>query len=119
MTDSNEKIRSTFPLSGLPLGESACVVSVLSGMNNEGVTSVVRAGSDDCTRSDDCVGSKDGIDGEHISRRLYELGFRAGERVESVGRSPLGGMRAYRILQSVTALRDADAARVIVTNDKA
>ncbi len=50
-----------------------------------------------------------------VSTRLRELGFIAGETVECVCRSPLGGMRAYRISQSITALRDGDAELITAT----
>ena len=50
--------------------------------------------------------------GRGISRRLRELGFREGCTVTCVGKSPLGGMRAYRVMGGVIALRDEDAATV-------
>ena len=50
--------------------------------------------------------------GRGISDRLRELGFREGCAVTCVGKSPLGGMRAYSVMGSVIALRDEDAATV-------
>jgi len=47
-----------------------------------------------------------------ITRRLSELGFTPGATVECVGKSPLGGMRAYRVSGAVIALRDRDASAV-------
>lgn len=50
-----------------------------------------------------------------ISKRLLQLGFRRESDVECVGESPLGGMRAYRVLESIIALRNEDA-RLILTS---
>lgn len=49
-----------------------------------------------------------------LRRRLIELGFFEGERVEKVLRSPLGDPSAYLVRGTVTAIRDADAAKVLV-----
>lgn len=47
-----------------------------------------------------------------MRRRLSELGFLAGERVECVLKSPLGDPRAYLVRGTVTALRGRDAAQI-------
>ncbi|MBR3297850.1 MAG: ferrous iron transport protein A [Clostridia bacterium] len=49
-----------------------------------------------------------------LRRRLIELGFFEGERVEKVLKSPLGDPSAYLVRGTVTAIRDADAAKVLV-----
>lgn len=54
-----------------------------------------------------------------IWQRLRELGFCESETVECVGESPFGGMRAYRVLQSIIALRDTDAEAVEVSYGEA
>lgn len=54
--------------------------------------------------------------GHNISERLENLGFKEGAEVECVGKSPLGGMRAYRVMGTVIALRDEDAALVITSH---
>lgn len=58
------------------------------------------------------------IDGlsEHrgaISNRLLDIGFTSGCTVECVGESPLGGMRAYLVRGTVTALRHNDASTIL------
>ncbi|HEX9749965.1 MAG TPA: FeoA family protein [candidate division Zixibacteria bacterium] len=45
-------------------------------------------------------------------RRLMDLGFIPGSRVEALRRSPLGDPVAYRIRGAVIALRRADAGRI-------
>lgn len=55
------------------------------------------------------------ISDSDVSVRLTELGFRVGETTECVGKSPLGGMRAYRVSQSIIALRERDAELITVT----
>lgn len=52
-----------------------------------------------------------------LRRRLVELGFFEGERVKKVLKSPLGDPSAYLARGTVTAIRNADAARVIVEAD--
>lgn len=49
-----------------------------------------------------------------LAHRLRELGFTRGAAVECVGKSPLGGMRAYKVSGAVIALRDEDAATIIL-----
>ncbi len=46
--------------------------------------------------------------------RLSELGFTEGATVRCVGKSPLGGMKAYLVKGAVIALRDRDAADISV-----
>ena len=53
--------------------------------------------------------------GASFARRLGDLGFTPGERVECVMSSPLGSMRAYLVRGAVIALRQCDAARVEVS----
>ena len=52
-----------------------------------------------------------------LRRRLVELGFFEGERAAKVLVSPLGDPSAYLVRGAVTAIRNADAARVIVEAD--
>ena len=52
-----------------------------------------------------------------LRRRLVELGFFEGEKVKKVLKSPLGDPSAYLVRGAVTAIRNADAARVIVEAD--
>lgn len=49
-----------------------------------------------------------------MRRRLRELGLVEGTAVTCLGRSPLGDPAAYGILGAVIALRDRDAAGVLV-----
>lgn len=49
-----------------------------------------------------------------MRRRLRELGLVEGTAVTCLGRSPLGDPAAYGILGAVIALRDRDAADVLV-----
>lgn len=50
-----------------------------------------------------------------IRRRLQDLGLVEETAVECIGKSPGGGMSAYLIRGAVIALRDKDAAQVLVT----
>ena len=54
-----------------------------------------------------------------LRRRLIELGFFEGERVEKVLKSPLGDPSAYLVRGTVTAIRNADAAKVLVQAEDA
>lgn len=56
--------------------------------------------------------------GHSIASRLNVLGFKEGAEVECVGKSPLGGMRAYKVMGTVIALRDEDARCVITSYGK-
>lgn len=47
-------------------------------------------------------------------RRLLELGFLPGTRVERAGRAPLGDPLAFRIRHAVLSLRRSEAALVTV-----
>lgn len=49
-----------------------------------------------------------------LRRRLMDIGLIPGGTVQCVGRSPGGDPAAYRIRGAVVALRDADAAQVLV-----
>lgn len=49
-----------------------------------------------------------------IRRRLLDIGFTKGTRVECVGKSPLGDPTAYLVRGTVMAIRNGDAASVIV-----
>lgn len=51
---------------------------------------------------------------ETMLRRLNELGFAEGCGVRCVGKSPLGGMKAYIVKGAVIALRDRDAKDIFV-----
>lgn len=53
-------------------------------------------------------------DTSRIRRRLQDLGIVPGTRIECIGASPLGDPTAYRIRQTVIALRREDALGVIV-----
>jgi len=50
-----------------------------------------------------------------IRRRLQDLGLVEDTAVECIGKSPGGGMSAYLIQGAVIALRDEDAAQVLVS----
>lgn len=50
-----------------------------------------------------------------IGDRLYDLGLTEGSRVRCLFRSPSGGMKAYLIRGACIALRDEDAAGVLVS----
>lgn len=52
--------------------------------------------------------------GASFARRLGDLGFTPGERVECVMSSPLGSMRAYLVRGAVISLRVSDSACVDV-----
>lgn len=47
-------------------------------------------------------------------RRLQDLGFIIGAEIECILTSPLGDPRAYRINDSLIALRYGDASKIIV-----
>lgn len=49
-----------------------------------------------------------------IRRRLLDLGLAPGEVVEVVFESPLGDPVAYRVLNSLVAIRNEDAKEIIV-----
>lgn len=49
-----------------------------------------------------------------IHRRLMDIGFTEGTRVECMGRSPLGDPTAYAVKGTVIALRREDAAGIYV-----
>ena len=49
-----------------------------------------------------------------MRRRLLDVGLCAGTPVICVGRSPMGGIRAYLIRGAVIAIRDCDGKRVPV-----
>lgn len=51
---------------------------------------------------------------ESIRRRLMDIGLIPGGPVQCVGRSPGGDPAAYRIRGAIVALRDVDAAQVLV-----
>lgn len=50
-----------------------------------------------------------------LRRRLIELGFFEGERVIKVLESPLGDPSGYLVRGAVTAIRNADAKKIIVS----
>lgn len=54
-------------------------------------------------------------EGNH-RRRLLDLGFVPGTRIEVVRRSPLGDPTAYRVRGATIALRGKDACQIRVTN---
>lgn len=49
-----------------------------------------------------------------IERRLRELGLCEGAELRCLGQSPLGDPRAYEIAGAVIALRQGDAAHIII-----
>jgi ferrous iron transport protein A len=49
-----------------------------------------------------------------VRRRLLDLGFTPGARVNVLRRSPMGDPIAYRIRGSTIALRGVDASQVLV-----
>jgi ferrous iron transport protein A len=51
-----------------------------------------------------------------IKRRLLDLGFVKNSTITPVFESPSGGLTAYEIRNTVIALRDEDAKKVIVHN---
>lgn len=53
-----------------------------------------------------------------LRRRLQDLGFTEGERVECVAVSPLGDPKAYLIRGAVIALRSEDSATVTLRKAK-
>lgn len=52
-----------------------------------------------------------------LRRRLVELGFFEGERAVKVLESPLGDPSGYLVCGAVTAIRNADADKIIVSTD--
>mgnify|MGYP001181001857 CR=1 FL=1 len=50
-----------------------------------------------------------------VRRRLLDIGLVEGTEVECVGRSPGGDPAAYLIRGAVIAIRDADAAGILVS----
>lgn len=50
--------------------------------------------------------------GASFARRLGDLGFTPGERIECVMSSPLGSIRAYLVRGAVISLRVSDSACV-------
>lgn len=50
-----------------------------------------------------------------IRERLLDLGFVPGARVEVVRRSPAGDPTAYRVHNTVIALRSEETKRILVT----
>lgn len=58
------------------------------------------------------------LTGGAMRRRLQELGLIPGAPVACLGRSPGGDPAAYRIAGAVVAIRDEDAAGVIVRAGK-
>ena len=53
-----------------------------------------------------------------IGIRLYDLGLTKGSRVGCLFKSPTGGMKAYLIRGACIALRDEDAAMVLISTGK-
>lgn len=51
-----------------------------------------------------------------IRRRLLDMGFIKDMIVESILKSPSGGMKAYSISGALIALRDSDAKNIYITN---
>lgn len=51
---------------------------------------------------------------DEMRRRLQDIGFIKGTRVECIGGSPLGDPTAFLIKGAVIALRSEDAGRVLV-----
>ena len=54
------------------------------------------------------------IDGGELCRRLYDLGFVCGTKVDCIAKAPFGGPGAYLVRGAVIALRCADARTVNV-----
>lgn len=53
-----------------------------------------------------------------MKRRLMDLGFTEGARVEALLCAPFGGMRAYRVRGTVIALRRRDAGSVNLREER-
>lgn len=49
-----------------------------------------------------------------IKERLFDVGLIPGTRVECIYKSPLGGMKAYRVRGAIIAIRDEDCISVSV-----
>lgn len=54
----------------------------------------------------------------NLRRRLLDLGFSPGIAVTPLFRSPFGDPTAYRVLNSVVALRKEDAAQIEIQSSK-
>lgn len=52
---------------------------------------------------------------DEVARRLFDLGFQPGLRVELLRRAPLGDPMLFDIAGNQIALRRSEAARVLVT----
>ncbi len=52
-----------------------------------------------------------------IKRRLNDLGFTEGTKIEKIGVSPLGDPSAYLVRGATIALRDSDASLIVVRTD--
>lgn len=57
------------------------------------------------------------IDG-NLKNRLLDLGFIKGNEITCIYESPSKNPRAYKILNSVIALRNEDAKNILVEGDK-
>lgn len=55
-----------------------------------------------------------GLADADVARRLYDLGFAPGRRVEVVRSSPMGSPTVYRVAECEMALRRAQAERIMV-----
>lgn len=58
-----------------------------------------------------------GTDGR-MRMRLLELGLTEGMKIECVGRSPKGDPSSYRIRGAVVAIRESDAAKILVETEE-
>ena len=54
---------------------------------------------------------------ESMRRRLQELGFLPGKRIECILRSPLGDPAAYRICGTTIAVRNRDADKIEIKTE--
>ncbi|MBR5506624.1 MAG: ferrous iron transport protein A [Clostridia bacterium] len=67
---------------------------------------------------DICVGERCFVDRvqteDGMKRRLYDLGFVPGEKIECVIKSPLGDPKAYLVKNTLIALRCDDSKNIFV-----
>lgn len=52
------------------------------------------------------------------ARRMADLGFLPGGLVTALHTAPFGGITAYQVLDTVIALRDTDARRITLKDEK-
>lgn len=55
---------------------------------------------------------------DSLKQRLYDIGLIKGTRIKVVHQSPSGNPRAYLVRGAVIALRNFDAEKIFVSDDK-